>query len=104
HTTVQFSGPLSVVDPTLSDHAEAVVREAVSNANRHAGATTLDISVIAADELIIEVADDGCGMPAVVTESGLTNLRQRAGDVGGTFTVESGDAGGTRLRWCAPLR
>jgi len=104
HTTVQFSGPLSVVDPALSDHAEAVVREAVSNAIRHSGATTLDVSVTAADELIIEVADDGCGMPAVVTESGLTNLRQRAGDVGGTFTVESGDAGGTRLRWCAPLR
>ena len=104
HTTVQFSGPLSVVDPALSDHAEAVVREAVSNAIRHSGATTLDVSVTAADELIIEVADDGCGMPADVTESGLTNLRQRAGDVGGTFTVESGDAGGTRLRWCAPLR
>ena len=30
-TTVQFSGPLSVIDSTLADHAEAVVREAVSN-------------------------------------------------------------------------
>ena len=104
HTTVQFSGPLSVVDATLADHAEAVVREAVSNAIRHAAATTLEITVTAADELSIEVIDDGRGMPADVTESGLTNLRQRAGDVGGTFTIEPGDSGGTRLRWCAPLR
>ena len=36
-TTVQFVGPLSVVEADLADHAEAVVREAVSNAVRHAG-------------------------------------------------------------------
>jgi signal transduction histidine kinase len=39
HTTVQFSGPLSVVDATLADHAEAVVKEALSNAVRHAEAS-----------------------------------------------------------------
>ena len=33
---MQFVGPLSVVDAALADHAEAVVREAVSNAVRHA--------------------------------------------------------------------
>ena len=38
-TTVQYVGPLSVVDAALADHAEAVVREAVSNAVRHADAT-----------------------------------------------------------------
>ena len=44
-TTVQFLGPLSVVDAVLADHAEAVVREAVSNAVRHANATTIAIEV-----------------------------------------------------------
>ena len=33
-TTVQYVGPVSVVDPTLAAHAEAVVREAISNAVR----------------------------------------------------------------------
>lgn len=102
-TTVQFVGPLSVVDAALADHAEAVVREAVSNAVRHAGATTLSITVRVEDELFIEVADDGRGMPADVTSSGLTNLRQRAEEVGGFFTIESPPAGGTVLRWSAPL-
>ncbi|CAN3127428.1 GAF domain-containing protein [Mycobacterium sp. smrl_JER01] len=104
HTTVQFSGPLSVVDGVLADHAEAVVREAVSNAIRHAEATSLAVSVSAADLLSIEVVDDGRGIPADITGSGLTNLRQRAADAGGTFTVEPGPAGGTRLYWSAPLR
>lgn len=103
-TTVQFTGPLSIIDPVLADHAEAVMREAVSNAVRHAEANTLDIRVTVADELVIEVVDDGRGIPEDVTSSGLTNLRQRAADVGGTFAVGPGEAGGTRLRWRAPLR
>ncbi|MCV7282611.1 GAF domain-containing sensor histidine kinase [Mycolicibacterium flavescens] len=102
-TTVQFSGPLSVVDSVLADHAEAVVREAVSNAVRHAQAGTLAVTVTVGDDLCIEVVDDGRGIPDEVTGSGLTNLSRRADDVGGEFSVESVDSGGTRLRWCAPL-
>ncbi len=103
HITVKFSGPLSVVSSSVADHAEAVVREAVSNAVRHAHATKLSVSVTAADELCIEVRDDGCGLPAGVGTSGLTNLAQRAEDVGGTFSVEPVTTGGTLLRWCAPI-
>jgi two-component system, NarL family, sensor histidine kinase DevS len=103
-TTVQYVGPLSVVEGPLADHAEAVVREAVSNAVRHAQATTLSVRVKVADDLCIEVSDDGRGMPAEFTGSGLTNLWQRAEQAGGEFTIESASAtGGTRLRWSAPL-
>lgn len=102
-TTVQYVGPLSVVDAALADHAEAVVREAVSNAVRHAEARTLAVTVRVEDELQIEVVDDGRGMPADVTASGLTNLRRRAADVGGAFSVGDGPDGGTTLRWSAPL-
>lgn len=102
-TTVQYVGPLSVVDAALADHAEAVVREAVSNAVRHAEARTLAVTVRVEDELQIEVVDDGRGMPADVTPSGLTNLRRRAADVGGAFSVRDGADGGTVLSWSAPL-
>ncbi len=103
HTTVRYAGPLSTVDPALADHAEAVVREAVSNAVRHAEATRLDISVSVGDEVCIEVRDDGRGIPDDVTCSGLANLRRRADDAGGGFSVECVDTGGTLLRWHAPL-
>ncbi len=102
-TTVHFVGPLSVVDAPLADHAEAVVREAVSNAVRHSGAHTLTVNVRVEDELILEVIDDGCGMPADVTASGLNNLRARAEQVGGTLTLNAEPGGGTVLRWVAPL-
>jgi signal transduction histidine kinase len=102
-TTVQYMGPLSVIDATLADHAEAVVLEAVSNAVRHAQAASLAISVAVEDELTIEVVDNGCGIEGDITGSGLTNLRKRADDAGGSFTIEAVPTGGTKLRWCAPL-
>ena len=102
-TTVQYVGPLSVVDPALADHAEAVVREAVSNAVRHSGATELTVLVKVEDDLCIEVIDNGCGISDFITESGLANLRHRAEEFGGHFTIGLADGGGTALRWLAPI-
>lgn len=104
HTTVQYTGPLSVVDTVLANHAEAVLREAVSNAVRHANATSLAINISVEDDVRVEVVDDGVGISGDITESGLRNLRQRADDAGGEFTVENMPTGGTLLRWSAPLR
>ncbi len=103
HTTVQFLGPLSAVDATLADHAEAVVREAVSNAVRHARATELAIEVRVDNDLCIEVVDNGRGISGDITESGLASLRRRAEESGGTFSLENVAGGGTVLRWSAPL-
>lgn len=100
---IQYVGPLSVIEAGLADHAEAVVREAVSNAVRHADAQSLSVTVRVEDELAIEVIDDGRGMPAEVHPSGLINLRRRAYEVGGDFTVDNAEGGGTVLRWSAPL-
>ncbi len=101
-TTVRYDGPLSVIEPGLADHAEAVVREAVSNAVRHADATAITVTVTVNNDLSIEVVDNGRGLADTITESGLSNLRSRADDNGGDMTVDStGD--GTVLRWWAPL-
>jgi two-component system sensor histidine kinase DevS len=97
--TTKFIGPLSVVDATLADHAEAVVREAVSNAD----ATTLAVTVKVEDELSIEVVDNGRGMSGRTKRSGLANMHDRAQQVGGTFTLDTPPIGGTLLRWSAPL-
>lgn len=102
-TSVQFVGPLSVIDTVMGDHAEAVVREAVSNAVRHAHAQSLNVTVRVEDDLVIEVVDDGRGMPADVTASGLNNIRRRAIEVGGDLVITSSPGGGTALRWSAPL-
>ncbi|MVU75863.1 GAF domain-containing protein [Nocardia sp. ET3-3] len=104
-TSLRISGPLSVIEPELADHAEAVVREAVSNAVRHSGAHTLTVQIGVADDLSILVSDDGRGIPDDITPSGLTNLADRAHQAGGTFATLNGlDDTGTRLRWSVPLR
>lgn len=99
-TTVQFRGPLAVVDGALADHAEAVVREAVSNAMRHAGATRLAVTVKIENDVCIEVIDNGRGD---ITGTGLASLDHRTQQVGGAFTIADAPDGGTVLRWSAPL-
>ena len=66
-------------------------------------ATTVTVTVEVDDELCIEVVDDGNGIPANVTGSGLTNLRHRAEEAGGAFSIAAGADGGTVLRWSVPL-
>jgi two-component system, NarL family, sensor histidine kinase DevS len=102
-TTVRFDGPLSVIEPVLADHAEAVVREAMSNAVRHGRATEIAIAMSVDNDLCIEVTDNGRGITAPGAESGLANLRSRARDCGGDLSVQSAPCGGTVLRWWAPL-
>ncbi len=107
-TSLRVTGPLSVVKPQLADHAEAVVREAVSNACRHAGATTVDVEIDVADDLTVTVTDNGCGIGEDITPSGLINLGGRAEGLGGRFSTTKSPAGtsrrpGTRLHWSAPL-
>ena len=102
--TVRMSGQLDRVPPPVAQHAEAVLREAVSNAVRHSRAGELVVTITVGDELVIDVRDDGGGIPDTVTRGGLDNMQVRAEQVGGACTITSGDGGGgTRVRWTAPL-
>ncbi|WIY07582.1 GAF domain-containing protein [Amycolatopsis mongoliensis] len=104
HPTVSMSGSIDTLPTQLAEHVEAVVREAVSNAVRHAEASALSVSVVVKDDVLrIVVADDGKGIPADVSPSGLGNLGDRAEAVGGTFSLGSGPDGGVVVEWSAPV-
>jgi signal transduction histidine kinase len=103
HTTVRITGPLDVIPPPLAHHAESVVREAVSNAVHHSHADQLTVTISVADELIIDVTDNGTGIPTTVAQSGLHNITHRATDNHGTCTIRPGQHGGTTLTWAVPL-
>jgi signal transduction histidine kinase len=103
--TVRMSGAVdSLVSDELAADLVAVVREAVSNVARHSGATHVTVTLDVADEVVVEVVDDGRGIEERVARSGLRNLEDRARRRGGEASVERLPDGGTRLRWCAPLR
>jgi signal transduction histidine kinase len=103
--TVRMSGAIdTLVTGELAADVEAVVREGVSNAARHSGGGHVTVTVDVADEIVVEILDDGRGIDPQAARSGLRNLEQRAGGRGGQATVEASPDGGTRLRWSAPLR
>jgi signal transduction histidine kinase len=102
---LETSGPVdSAVPDDIVPEILAVLREALSNVARHARASSVRVSVRAADgQVIISVEDDGIGADATQARGGLANLQDRAVDLGGTFDVRPGANGGTRVDWRVPL-
>jgi signal transduction histidine kinase len=74
-----------------------IAAEAAGNAVRHARASVVTISL--QPPATLTVTDDGAGLdPAVASPGvGLASMRERAAELGGTLTIESG-AGGTTVR------
>ncbi|QHC24172.1 sensor histidine kinase [Streptomyces sp. GS7] len=92
------------VPPEIADHVPAVLGEALSNAARHARATSVGVSLtVRGGTLTLSVTDNGVGMPRGGRRSGLANLAKRAESVGGELVVETPAAGGTRVVWRVPL-
>ncbi|MFI7117403.1 GAF domain-containing protein [Amycolatopsis sp. NPDC049868] len=102
--SVRIAGAVdTLVAQALHEHAEAVVREALSNAVRHSGADEITITVEADRELVIEVADNGIGIPKTGRRSGLANLADRAKRCGGEAEFGDREGGGARVLWRVPL-
>jgi signal transduction histidine kinase len=100
--TLEIDGPLrSVVSEEVAPHLLAVLGEALSNATRHSGATKIAVRVAAGESLELVVTDNGRGLPEDVQESGLSNIRDRATDLGGRCEVESSSEG-TTVTWTVP--
>jgi signal transduction histidine kinase len=102
-----LDGPVdSAIPDELRGDVLAVVREALSNVVRHAGAGAVEVTVaVTGGEVVVEVVDDGVG-PGHRAGSGghgLSNLGGRARDRGGRFRVEPREPSGTCLTWSSPL-
>jgi signal transduction histidine kinase len=102
------AGLAAPVRPKLAEQMLAVLREALSNAARHAQARGVDVTVDVDPDgmLTVMVIDDGIGIPAEVKRSGLRNLTSRARDLGGELRLSPADPAaatpGTRLEWRVP--
>jgi signal transduction histidine kinase len=103
---VAFHGPVdSGISQKVADHLLAVLREALTNAGKHAGATRYSVVLTVGDDIRLEIADDGSGieMPQARGQGmGLVNLAGRAEKLGGSFEIQAEATGGTRVLWSVP--
>ena len=86
-----------------------IVQEAVTNAVRHAGGSSIEVGLaLGPTHVSVTVRDDGVGFdPAARAvrsrRLGLTSMRERAEALGGQVTVESQPGAGTTVRVEVPL-
>jgi len=103
------------IDPAAGglrdDLVIALVRELLINAAKHADASSVRVELRrTADAILLEVADDGAGipegrLPAALREGhiGLASSTQRVEAVGGTLTVSPAPGGGTAIAITLPV-
>ncbi len=100
---------VEVVSPTRMA-LRRVVREAVTNAARHGGASTVSISLSGHGGLGLRIADDGRGFDptAAVAEGGssggfgLISMRERVEALGGQLRIFSSPGSGTEIEVVLP--
>ncbi|MDQ6659892.1 MAG: sensor histidine kinase, partial [Chloroflexota bacterium] len=81
-----------------------IVQEALTNVTRHSHAQNCTLRLSLSQIVSLEIADDGVGLPPLYrTGAGLTSMRERATELGGTCVIESLPGGGTRVSVQLPL-
>ncbi|MFN2181587.1 MAG: GAF domain-containing sensor histidine kinase [Candidatus Promineifilaceae bacterium] len=100
--------PLPPLPAAVEAAAYRIALEAVNNVVKHARAENCTVSLRIEEQvpnqLIIEILDDGDGLPSDYYPGvGLHSMRERAEELGGTFETGSGETGGTRVTAVLPL-
>ena len=94
-----------VLDPNEQIHVMQIIREALNNAVKHAHAHRILVRLRCRQngEAIIEVVDDGVGIPACFDRGdhfGIHIMRERSEHLGGTFDISSKPGQGARVQLC----
>ena len=103
---VSFEGIIDAnVDDAVAENLVLTLREALTNVARHARARSVAVTIAVADDVQLDVTDDGAGFDPALTPpgEGLRNMRERARQLGGEIEIASGPGRGTVIRWQAPL-
>ncbi len=83
--------------------AYRIATEALTNVMRHAHARHCRVSLVVNGALQLEIQDDGAGLPENYHSGvGLTSMRERTAELGGTLVIENA-GGGTRMMARLPM-
>ena len=99
--------PAIPIPPEVRHNVFLAFKEAVHNIVKHARATEARIRLrLAANNFILEIEDDGCGvqnLDSKQTRNGLRNMKKRMADIHGEFSISGGANGGTIVRLKVPV-
>jgi signal transduction histidine kinase len=102
--TVEATDPLPALPAAVEVAAYRIATEGLTNAVRHAGATTIDLRFDGRTDLTVVVEDDGRGLGAAsVAGVGMASMHERAAELGGSFDIGPRPGGGTRIVARLPL-
>ena len=104
---VEASDDLPSLPAAVEVACYRIAQEAIANAARHSGASScrLNLSLDEADGMLqLEVSDNGTGIPEDRSAGvGMSSMRERAEELGGTLTVGALPEGGARVLARLPL-
>jgi signal transduction histidine kinase len=99
--TLEISDPgFPPLTPEQRRHVLLIFQEALRNAARHSHCSRVELFLrVEADEYVVRIRDNGCGLPDPIPElgSGLLNLRSRAAALGGGLSIVSSPGAGSDL-------
>jgi two-component system, NarL family, sensor kinase len=104
---VEVSAPGGVdgLPAAIEVAAYRIAAEAINNAARHAHASRCCVRLSAGETLEVEVVDDGSGWRAGARAGvGLSSMRERAEELGGTLVLSAAPGGGSRVLATIPLK
>jgi hypothetical protein len=106
---VVVEGTPNPLQPIVHDEIYSIGREALVNAFRHSGASSIEVQLeYAPDGLRVLVRDNGCGIKPDLLRSGrdghwgLSGMRERAERIGAKFRVMSAASAGTEVELSVP--
>jgi signal transduction histidine kinase len=107
HSDMKFDVALRfpALSPILSHQIYCIIQEGLTNIQRHAAATHVQIQGSrSGNEIVVSLEDNGIGfnMGQAAKGFGLRSMRERAQSINGRLQVESTPAQGTRLQLIAP--
>jgi signal transduction histidine kinase len=98
---------VQLADDDTATHLYRIVQESLNNAVKHASASQISVSLIKEqDRGLLEVTDDGIGLPLDVDNSsglGLNIMRHRCGLFDGEITINPAGKRGTQVRCQFPI-
>jgi len=103
--SIDLPAVLPHVPPATELAVLRVIQESVTNAAKHASATTVEVHLADSDgSLTCTISDDGVGFdPGTAAEQGLAGLRERVRTLGGSFSISSAAGTGTTVTAVFPL-